>query len=72
MQHQAIGSYNGWNLKMTYADATAEASEGDCSAQNNLDYVYQFTNGWMQNKLGSSIGSICELLFSFLNRTCLS
>ncbi|CAD6582735.1 MAG: hypothetical protein TREMPRED_003374 [Tremellales sp. Tagirdzhanova-0007] len=57
----AIGSYNGWNLKMTYADATAEASEGDCSAQNNLDYVYQFTNGWMQNKLGSSIGSIFNL-----------
>lgn len=47
---------------MTRADATAEASEGDCSAQNNLDYVYQFTNGWMQNQIGSSIGSICKFL----------
>ncbi|GFZ51606.1 hypothetical protein JCM24511_09373, partial [Saitozyma sp. JCM 24511] len=53
----AVGSYNGWSKGMTYADATAEASEGDCSAQNNLDYLTQFFNGWMQGKSGSSLGT---------------
>jgi hypothetical protein len=56
----AVGSYNGWSKGMTYADATAEASEGDCSAQNNLDYLTQFFNGWMQGKSGSSLGTYCE------------
>ncbi len=44
---------------MTYSDATAEASKGDCSAQNNLDYIFQFVNGWMQNKSGENIGTYC-------------
>lgn len=45
---------------MTYSDATAAAGRGDCSAQNNLDYIFQFVNGWMQNKSGYDIGKYCE------------
>lgn len=45
---------------MTHADATRAASQGNCLAQNNLDYLYQFTNGWMQGKSGYDIGQYCE------------
>jgi len=43
---------------MTHSDATAAAGRGDCSAQNNLDYLYQFFNGWMQGKNGYDLGTI--------------
>ncbi len=56
---------------MTKADATRAASQGDCYAQNNLDYVFQTTNGWMQNKVGYTIGQYCEL-FSFSLMTLLT
>lgn len=46
---------------MTVADATRAASQGNCFAQNNLDYLYQTVNGWMQGKEGYSIGQYCEL-----------
>ena len=45
-----IGQYNGWHQGMTFADATAAAlNGGNCRAQNNLDYLHQFLNGWIQN-----------------------
>lgn len=60
----AIGSYNGWYSGLTYASGTAAASRGQCSAQNNLDYIHQFCNGWMQNKGGYTLGTYCEYPFS--------
>lgn len=57
----AVGLYNGWTLGMTKNDATAAASQGDCWAQNNLDYIYQLFNGWMQDKDGSQIGQYFNL-----------
>ncbi|KAH9952966.1 lysozyme-like domain-containing protein [Russula dissimulans] len=44
-----VGGYNGWNLGMTYADATRIAKQC-CRCQNNLDYVHQFFNGWLQGE----------------------
>ena len=44
----AIGTYNGWFKGMTYDDATRARSQGRCFAQNNLDYLHQLCNGWMQ------------------------
>ncbi|OWZ55237.1 transglycosylase SLT domain-containing protein [Cryptococcus neoformans] len=57
----AIGSYNGWYSGLTYASGTAAASRGQCSAQNNLDYIHQFCNGWMQNKGGYTLGTYFNL-----------
>ncbi|AAW46053.1 hypothetical protein CNBJ0630 [Cryptococcus deneoformans B-3501A] len=57
----AIGSYNGWYSGLTYAAGTAAASLGQCSAQNNLDYIHQFCNGWMQNKSGYTLGTYFNL-----------
>lgn len=62
----AIGSYNGWYSGLTYASGTAAASRGQCSAQNNLDYIHQFCNGWMQNKGGYTLGTYCEYSFSHI------
>ncbi|WVQ79815.1 hypothetical protein IAT38_001915 [Cryptococcus sp. DSM 104549] len=42
----SIGSYNG---------------QGRCAAQNNLDYIHQFCNGWMQNKSGYELGTYFNL-----------
>ncbi|KAL7419076.1 hypothetical protein Q5752_005912 [Cryptotrichosporon argae] len=58
---EAIGSYNGWYAGLTVADATAAASEGDCSGQNNLDYITQMVNGWMQGQDGSNLGTYFNL-----------
>jgi hypothetical protein len=52
---QMIGEYNGWSLKMTVADATKAAHSSCCRCQNNLDYIHQFMNGWMQNKDAYSV-----------------
>ncbi|KAF9222574.1 glycoside hydrolase family 23 protein [Gyrodon lividus] len=45
----AIGHYNGWHKGLTYAEATYAAQHGNCHEQNNLDYLHQFLNGWMQD-----------------------
>ncbi|KAJ1021883.1 hypothetical protein NDA16_003645 [Ustilago loliicola] len=47
---QAIGQYNGWQLGLTVQKATAAKSQGNCLAQNNLDYLYQMLNGWFLGK----------------------
>jgi hypothetical protein len=44
----AVGDYNGWQPKITFAQATAAAKSKCCRCQNNLDYVHQMFNGWMQ------------------------
>ncbi|TRM70358.1 glycoside hydrolase family 23 protein [Schizophyllum amplum] len=46
---KSIAGYNGWRSGMTFADATAAQYTGQCFAQNNLDYLHQFLNGWCQN-----------------------
>ncbi|KAJ7594024.1 glycoside hydrolase family 23 protein [Mycena floridula] len=46
---EAIGSYNGWRSGLTYAQATAARHTSCCRCQNNLDYIHQFLNGWLQN-----------------------
>ncbi|KAI0256164.1 lysozyme-like domain-containing protein [Lactifluus subvellereus] len=43
-----IGEYNGWTHGMTYDDATRAAHTSCCTCQNNLDYIHQFVNGWLQ------------------------
>ena len=45
---------------MTYGDATAAKSQGDCLAQNNLDYLDQYFNGWLQDKPANNLGSYRE------------
>jgi len=47
---EAVGSYNGWNRNMTYANAVTWGVAGNCChCQRNLDYLQQFFNGWLQN-----------------------
>jgi len=45
----AIGSYNGWASNMTYSQATSAGNGNCCRCQNNLDYLFQFLNGWLLN-----------------------
>lgn len=51
-----IGQYNGWRLGMTYSDATSAANTSCCKCQNNLDYLHQFCNGWLQGVNGYQAG----------------
>lgn len=43
----ALGKYNGWKEKLTYNQATMAYNEGNCWAQNNLDYLHQMLNGFV-------------------------
>ncbi|WWC68198.1 uncharacterized protein I206_102121 [Kwoniella pini CBS 10737] len=61
----AIGSYNGWQPGLTINSATEAKNQGRCAAQNNLDYIHQFCNGWMQGKSGYELGTYCELICFF-------
>ncbi|CAK5265689.1 unnamed protein product [Mycena citricolor] len=45
----SIGQYNGWYQSLTVAKATAAKNSACCLCQNNLDYLFQFANGWLQN-----------------------
>ncbi|SJX66518.1 uncharacterized protein SRS1_11346 [Sporisorium reilianum f. sp. reilianum] len=47
---QAMGQYNGWSIGLTVQKATAAKWQGNCYAQNNLDYLYQMLNGWFLGK----------------------
>jgi len=44
----AMGAYNGWFPGMTITAATAAANTPCCRCQQNLDYIHQMCNGWMQ------------------------
>lgn len=57
----AIGAYNGWRKGMTVSDAMAAKWQGHCRNQNNLDYIFQYCNGWMQNKNAYHMGSYFNL-----------
>jgi len=43
-----MGMYNGWAPGLTVGKATAAAKTSCCTCQNNLDYLQQFFNGWIQ------------------------
>ncbi|CUA74820.1 hypothetical protein RSOLAG22IIIB_05715 [Rhizoctonia solani] len=43
-----IGAYNGWYEGMTVPAATAAANTSCCRCQQNLDYIHQMCNGWIQ------------------------
>ncbi|SPC62185.1 uncharacterized protein UHOD_08814 [Ustilago sp. UG-2017b] len=59
---QAIGQYNGWQVGLTVQKATAAKAQGNCSAQNNLDYLYQMLNGWFLGKANTyDLGSYKNL-----------
>ncbi|KAI0066097.1 hypothetical protein BV25DRAFT_1820969 [Artomyces pyxidatus] len=45
---KTVGNYNGWFKGMTFGDATAAGKTGCCRCQNNLDYLQQWGNGWIQ------------------------
>ncbi|KAF6760133.1 glycoside hydrolase family 23 protein [Ephemerocybe angulata] len=44
----AAGQYNGWRKGLTVGAATAARNSACCRCQNNLDYIHQLFNGWMQ------------------------
>ncbi|KAI0341952.1 lysozyme-like protein [Trametopsis cervina] len=47
---RTLGGYNGWNPKMTVKSANAA---GGCRV-NNLDYLHQTLNGWVQGRAPTS------------------
>jgi len=49
---QAIGAYNGWQPGMTVGEVL-----GKKHCQQNLDYLQQFVNGWLQGIEGYSLGT---------------
>ncbi|GAA5901259.1 hypothetical protein JCM5296_005306 [Sporobolomyces johnsonii] len=62
---KALGAYNGWYSGLSYESATAAASGDCCQCQQNLDYLFQMTNGWLLGKTGYEMGSwknlaVCE------------
>ncbi|KAJ7877090.1 glycoside hydrolase family 23 protein [Mycena olivaceomarginata] len=57
----SVGTYNGWYKGLTEAEATAASNSSCCQCQNNLDYLFQFMNGWMQNIYASGLGKYHNL-----------
>lgn len=47
---------------MTADDAQAAKWQGNCHAQNNLDYLHQLFNGWCQGKAAYTMGTWCKSL----------
>jgi len=47
---------------MTADDAQAAKWQGNCHAQNNLDYLHQLFNGWCQGKSAYTMGTWCKSL----------
>ena len=65
----ALGTYNGWYKGLTTEKATAVQNTPNCFNQNNLDYLYQMVNGWLQGKDGHKLGKIRELNIQVLGKT---
>ncbi|KAJ7282986.1 lysozyme-like protein [Mycena rebaudengoi] len=40
---------NNWRQRLTVQKATAARYSACCRCQNNLDYIFQYVNGWCQN-----------------------
>ncbi|GAA5883314.1 hypothetical protein JCM16303_006685 [Sporobolomyces ruberrimus] len=58
---EALGAYNGWYPGLSWEGATA-AQYGDCChCMNNIDYLYQMTNGWLLGRTGYEMGSAKNL-----------
>ncbi|KAI0790790.1 glycoside hydrolase family 23 protein [Abortiporus biennis] len=45
-----LGNYNGWHLGLTFEDAIKAQHSDCCLCMNNLDYPFQYVNGWLRNK----------------------
>ncbi|CAE6422022.1 unnamed protein product [Rhizoctonia solani] len=58
-----IGAYNGWYEGMTVPAATAAANTSCCRCQQNLDYIHQMCNGWIQgvDAYAANLGSYFNL-----------
>ncbi|CAE6463466.1 hypothetical protein ACGC1H_000083 [Rhizoctonia solani] len=58
-----IGAYNGWYEGMTVPAATAAANTTCCRCQQNLDYIHQMCNGWIQgvDAYAANLGSYFNL-----------
>ncbi|KAJ7072105.1 lysozyme-like protein [Mycena amicta] len=52
----SLGEYNGWYKGLTVAKATAARHSDCCLCQNNLDYLFQWMNGWILNQNAYSLG----------------
>jgi hypothetical protein len=50
---EMFGQYNGWTPGMKQSSV-----HGACATQQNLDYIQQMLNGWMQGKNGYNTGTI--------------
>ncbi|KAJ7809949.1 hypothetical protein B0H14DRAFT_2379390 [Mycena olivaceomarginata] len=57
----SVGTYNGWYKGLTEAEAIAARNSSCCRCQNNLDSLFQFMNGWMQNIDASGLGKYHNL-----------
>lgn len=58
---EALGAYNGWQPGLTYNVATEKAWTPQCVQQQNLDYLFQMTGGWLLGRTGYEMGSIKNL-----------
>jgi hypothetical protein len=52
-----LGTYNGWYASMTTADVYNQGATYGCKSMQNLDYMTQLLNGWLQGKNGYELGS---------------
>ncbi|GAA5970722.1 hypothetical protein JCM3765_007616 [Sporobolomyces pararoseus] len=54
---EALGAYNGWFTGLSWATATAAAYGDCCECQQNTDYMFQMTGGWLLGRTGWKMGS---------------
>lgn len=52
-----LGAYNGWSKGMTTGTVENMKNQYGCASQQNLDYMTQFLNGWIQGKNGYDLGT---------------
>lgn len=65
----ALGKYNGWKENLTYNQATQAARDGNCWAQNNLDYLHQMLNGFVVGR--NAYANDFPTMFSGYSAACL-
>ncbi|KAF7306088.1 SLT domain-containing protein [Mycena chlorophos] len=52
----SVGNYNGWYQGLTVSKAEAAKYGSCCLCQQNLDYVFQWINGWVLNQNAYEMG----------------
>nr|GAT45455.1 predicted protein [Mycena chlorophos] len=52
----SVGNYNGWYKGLTVSKAEAAKYGSCCLCQQNLDYVFQWINGWVLNQNAYEMG----------------